>query len=358
MRLPLRSHGQRSLFGIALAGLLLSLAVRAQGSAAPAGPVFAGDPFPAAVLKNLNPSAGQQPTVDLAQVLGKKAVVFCYWIAGNSRSEEVLLQLQALAAELGPERLAVYGMVMRRPGREEDAIRERMQALNVRVPVLDDEGFKIGSRLRVQSVPNITLIDREGHLRLANGATLTQTLEYRMDLRGAIRRAAETGKVGTYGYLDRYYPVKELVGKRCPDFKAPLLSSRTEQNSSTLFDGQKLNVLIFWSVDCPHCRQLLPEINTWLKQNPSGVNVISAAMVTNPAIKTKTQEFCNLNGFVFPTLEDDGKRISDQFLVTTTPTILIIRPDRIVDSVLLSDLTDFGKAIEEKKRLLLRAAGS
>jgi thiol-disulfide isomerase/thioredoxin len=349
MRLPFRT--------LLIAGALLAQVALAQGPPRSGGPIFAGDPFPAVKLKNLNTASGQPAEVDLAPVLGKKAIVLCYWIAGNSRSEEVLLQLQSLASELGQERLAVYSLVMLRPGREADAIRERVQALKVRVPVLDDEEFKIGNRLRVQSVPSIALIDREGHLRLANGAVLSQTLEYQMDLKAAIRRAAETGKVGTYGYLDRYYPVKELVGKPCPDFTAPLLSGKAVQSSSTLLDTHKLNVLIFWSVDCPHCRHLLPEINTWLKQNPAEVNVVSAAKVTNPATKTKTQEFCNLNGFVFPTIEDDSK-ISDQFLVTSTPTILIIRPDRIVDSVLLSDLADFGKAIEERKRLLLKSAGS
>ena len=117
-----------------------------------------------------------------------------------------------------------------------------------------------------------------------------------------------------------------------------------------MLSPEKLNVLIFWSVDCPHCRKTLPEINTWLKTNSEGVNVISAAMVPNDAVRTKTKEYCDLNGFVFPTLIDDAE-ISMLYQVTATPTILLIRPDGVIDSV-LSPTADFGTAVAETRTRL------
>ncbi len=43
------------------------------------------------------------------------------------------------------------------------------------------------------------------------------------------------------------------------------------------------------------------------------------------------------------------------YQVVSTPTIVVIRPDGIVDSVLLSSETDLGAALEVKKREILKA---
>lgn len=314
-----------------------------------------GEKFPAAKFENLASSAGSGTTVDLGQVLGKKPIVFLYWIAGNMRSENLLRETEQLVAGLGGK-VMLFGVVMPQPGRDAEAIRGRIRELNLKIPVLSDEGFVLGQRLRVQAVPHLAIVDAEGRLRLTNGASLHQALEYEMDLTKAIRRVAESGSLGTYGYLAQYYPVRELVGKHCPDFTAPLLTTSVEQRWSSLISGDKLNILIFWSVDCPHCRAALPQINDWLKQHSEGLNVFSAAVVDSEATKVKTREFCDLNGFVFPTLIDRDRQISALYQVTSTPTILIIAPNGQIDTVLLTGDQEFGKAVEEKKRALLKGA--
>ncbi len=120
-----------------------------------------------------------------------------------------------------------------------------------------------------------------------------------------------------------------------------------------MLKADQVNVLIFWSVDCPHCRRSLPEINAWLKTKPGGVNVVTAAQVASDATRVKTKEFCDLNGFVFPTLVDQDLHASALYQVTSTPTILIIRPDGVIDSAVLDSHTDLAKTIEEKKKALL-----
>jgi hypothetical protein len=142
-----------------------------------------------------------------------------------------------------------------------------------------------------------------------------------------------------------------LAGKPCPDFSAPMVTDRVEQRLLSLLDDEKLNLLIFWSVDCPHCRKSLPEINTWLLQN-SDVNVVSAAKVTSESVRRRTSEFCDVNGFSFPTLAVDSDQ-TDLFKVTSTPTILVIRPDGVIDSAMVDAHDDFGAIIEQKKREIL-----
>jgi protein-disulfide isomerase len=115
----------------------------------------------------------------------------------------------------------------------------------------------------------------------------------------------------------------------------------------------KVNVLIFWSVDCPHCKASLPKLNEWLKGHSDGMNVISAARITDDATKARTAEYCKISGFSFPTFVDKDMQIGAIYQVISTPTVLVIRPDGIVDSVLLSSETDLGAALEVKKRQIL-----
>jgi hypothetical protein len=82
--------------------------------------------------------------------------------------------------------------------------------------------------------------------------------------------------------------------------------------------------------------------------------VISAARITDDATKTRTAEYCKINGFLFPTFVDKDMQIGAVYQVISTPTIVVIRPDGVVDSVLLSGETDIGAALEVKKREILK----
>ena len=73
---------------------------------------------------------------------------------------------------------------------------------------------------------------------------------------------------------------------------------------------------------------------------------------------TKTREFCESNELRFPTLVDNQAKIGDLYKVTTTPTIVIMGPDGVVDSSIISGYSDFGVTIENKKRKLLKSGGS
>ncbi len=311
-----------------------------------------GQPFPAGSFTDLNPASGTGGKVNFADSVGKRPVIFLYWIAGRPRSEKMLQDLERIVEEAGPGKAAIYGIVRERPGSEIPMIVERIKAMGVHAPVLHDPDFVLGQQLSVRSVPALAILDAEGTLRLTNGGSLQQVLEYNMDLEAAVRRVTTKGAIGTYGILPRYEPVSELIGKKSPDFEAQLLGpTGTMRRWSSLIDPKRLNVLVFWSVDCPHCKKSLPEINNWLKQHPGEINVVTAASIPDDAARVKTEEYVRLSQFVFTTVIDRGLEIGELYQVTSTPTILLIRPDGVVDSVLLAD-ADFAKAIVAKTKEL------
>jgi hypothetical protein len=79
--------------------------------------------------------------------------------------------------------------------------------------------------------------------------------------------------------------------------------------------------------------------------------------VANDAIKTKTEEFCQEAGFVFPTFMDKDASIARLFHVTSTPTVLVIRPNGVIDSVMLSSIQDFTRTLEVKQREFAKSSG-
>jgi len=322
---------------------------------APVPRVEFGAPLPSAKFANLNGAPGQPASIDLGTYIGKKPIVFVYWMAGNPRSEKILMDTQAAVDKAGADKVAFLPVAAAAYGSTDVApIKARAAALKLKAPVLNDEGFRLLQQLDVHAVPNIAIVDAEGKLRMANGGSLTQSLEYKLDVEAAIKRVATTGKLGTYGALSTYYPVTELVGKKCPDFDAPLINDAVARSLSSMLASDKVNVLVFWSVDCPHCKASLPKLNEWLKGHPAGINLISAARITDDATKTRTAEYCRISGFTFPTFVDKDMQIGATYQVISTPTVVVIRPDGVVDSVLLSGETDLGAALEAKRREILK----
>jgi len=71
---------------------------------APVKRVEFGAPFPAAKFANLNEAPGQPASVELATYLGKKPIVFVYWMAGNPRAEKILMDTQAAVDKAGADK--------------------------------------------------------------------------------------------------------------------------------------------------------------------------------------------------------------------------------------------------------------
>jgi thiol-disulfide isomerase/thioredoxin len=275
-------------------------------------------------------------------------------MAGNSRSEKIVQDTQAAVDR--PERTRSRFLRSHRPptARPTSADQRPYRRAEAQAPVLRDEGFRLLQQLAVRRRPEHRDRRRRGKLRLSNGGSLTQSLEYKLDVEGAIRRVATTGRSAPTAASDVLSRSRSSSGKKCPDFDAPLINDAAEHSLSSMLAPDKVNVLIFWSVDCPHCKASLPKLNDWLKGHTAGMNVISAARITDDATKTRTAEYCKISGFVFPTFVDKDMQIGATFQVISTPTVLVIRPDGVVDSVLLSSETDLGAALEAKKREILK----
>lgn len=338
---------------LAVAALAFSPALAEGSDLVEVSAVAPGDKLPAWTFDNLNGAAGPAK-VDLAAVLGKQPIVFVYWLAGHARSEEILQEVAAAVAAKGKGKVAVYGVANPPAGSTDlNPIRESVAAMKLGVPVLRDEGFRLLQELRVASVPFIAIVDKSGVLRLTNGGSLKQVLEYKMTLGDAIARVAEQGQLGTYGELPRYEPITEFVGKKPPQFDLPAIDDGVPRSSASLIASNKVTVFVFWSVDCPHCVKFMPRLNDWYKAHRDAFNLVGVCRIMNDTMKTKTQEFCRLNDLEFTNLADKNFEVAQRYMVTGTPTILLVRPDGVVDSVMPSGEADIERYFASKRKSIL-----
>jgi thiol-disulfide isomerase/thioredoxin len=317
-------------------------------------PFAFGEQVPTGTYDNLNHTEGQASTIDLSRSVGKKSVILFYWIPGHPRSEMMFTAVEELVAAEGGK-VDLYGVLTDRKDLTLEMISKRIASKGYRSPVLHDKDFKLGAGLGVRTVPDISLIDRGGNLRLTGGASFKQVIEYGISLKDLIVRSGSTGEVGTYGRLPDYYPVEELRGESCPEFQAARLRDDVMQRSKSVLKKDKVNVLVFWSVDCGHCQKHMPVVNDYMKRKGDGVNLVSVARIDNATMKTKTKEYSQFNGLVFETLIDTKRSISNLFFVTATPTMLVISPEGVIEDVLISG-RDFESLLDSRKKQWLKPA--
>src|SRR5262245_50793138 len=129
--------------GIAAVVVAAIPALAAQAAApAQVPPVPAGEVLPPWTFPNLNAGVAGADRFDLATVLGKKPVVFCYWLPAEPRSEQVLRELSGVVEGIGTAKVALVGIVNPDLGGSEDAFRARVKEMKLQVPVLRDVGFR------------------------------------------------------------------------------------------------------------------------------------------------------------------------------------------------------------------------
>ena len=73
--------------------------------------------------------------------------------------------------------------------------------------------------------------------------------------------------------------------------------------------------------------------------------------------KIKTETFCEQSAFVFPVMYDEDNSIRDLYSVSSTPTIVLIGPDGVVDSIGSAE-QEIGTLVEESHRRIFAKSAS
>ena len=119
------------------------------------------------------------------------------------------------------------------------------------------------------------------------------------------------------------------AGTEAPPFRLPLLSGSEASLGSLIASGPIL--LVFFKVSCPTCQLTFPFLE---RLHTEGTLPIYAVSQNDP---DDTAEFRSAFGVTFPVLldsEDLNFPVSNEYGISSVPTMFLIEPDGIISRVI------------------------
>ena len=315
-----------------------------------------GEKFPALTLTVLPPKSEKTAPLDLAADLGKRPVVFVYFLLTSPVSEEVMTEVFQFAEKEAKGKVAVYPVVRLGKRFEITELAERMRLLGVDAPVITDEEGRLQKILGVGSVPSIALIDGTGALCFVRASSLKHPILGEVDVRESIRIAARGEEPPTVFNQMPYFPASDLVGERFRDFVLPEHGSGRDLRLADHVKEGRLTALLYWSPACRFSRWTMPAFVAG--HRTYGGKYLDLISVVRGAGSADVGKYADENKIAFPILDDRGKRFTSLYRVVSTPTLILIRPDGIVDSVYTDGKVNYFPVLMTKIRTLVLKPGA
>jgi peroxiredoxin len=342
---------------LALVALAVLLSLDPVIGATPlAEPVSPGRPLPAMEgLKKINGASGAPASEFLDFSLGEyssgKYLLLFYWMVGDEGSEGNLQSVARWVAER--DDITLVGIVPPRGGGG-TAVAERVRSLGLEIPIIWDEGYRMQRTIRAATVPYITVVDPGRIVRVMGAYNLKHKIIGDITLARYLETALEGGGHPTVSQVPRHYPVTELINEPFIDFTLnSVLENKLLRFSDHIGDG-KLTLLVFWSADCGHCKEELPQLNAFYGRHRESLDMVGIVKAPNDAVKQRTTDFINAQKLSFPNVVDRSQKVFGQYRVRTTPTTVVVNPQGRVESVLIGASVDLeeelGALIDKLKK--------
>lgn len=122
------------------------------------------------------------------------------------------------------------------------------------------------------------------------------------------------------------------AGVKAPDFTLKTLSG--DKVSLSDFYGKKV-ILNFWATWCPPCKDEMPEMEDFYKENKDEVVIL--AINIDP--QYNVQDFIDKMDVHFPVLLDEKDEVNTKYQVLTIPTTYFIDEEGIIQHKYLTTMT-------------------
>ena len=110
-----------------------------------------------------------------------------------------------------------------------------------------------------------------------------------------------------------------------PDFMLPDASGRPHRFLG--YPG-RLHVLVYWSPECPECKQDLPRLaDLYARERGNGLAMVT---VTGGRLGPEAAAYAKERGYRFPVLFDEMGKVVRLYNVRLTPTVCVVRGGRVL----------------------------
>jgi peroxiredoxin len=307
------------------AAVFLAAALAAAPAAAPAGaqnlPTLGSvvDPVSLQVLRFAPPFRPAPTAFSMQDVLGKKAVLFMYWMPGFPGSVNELVELDKFARTLKSDKLVILTASRARDTGEIEQIKDVIANKGITLPVLLDD-MSLMMRLGVTNVPTYVGVGADRRIAITEITSLAHKLQTGQKLKDVLAAAAKSGTLPAAKGPGQN-AIYQLVGDPAPAFALPDLNNKTVKLAELV--GTRPTAVVFWSALCPHCQRELPRLQAYLKANPGKLNIVSVTRFGNDEHKQATYRFVKEKNITFPVLVDD-QGVNEAYGVNGIPTWVLV----------------------------------
>lgn len=239
------------------------------------------------------------------------------------------------------------------------------EAIDFKDPILQNSNFIIDKFLDyvflMQFSETTSLQEYQSNIDEIYSTLATTDPFYKLTTLNALRELLETsGNADLAVYLTKNYVLPlvrqqndtELIttletfmrialGEKAPNF---VIENSSETSNASLYDleGADNYLLIFWSSDCSHCLNELPEVHAYISSHPEKkITVVAIGIEENIAQWSKTIKFWPQFTHVIAMGKWDSK-LSKLYAVKATPSYYLLDASKTITSkpYLLKDLMD------------------
>ncbi len=313
--------------------LILVAACSVTSVAAPSAALAAtkvGDTLPPVTLELLDVSsaagASFKPTALATWAQGRPRLLL-FVLPGHWPSNLETADARALASSLGGK-LAVAVVTVPKAGISSATdLRNALGDAANGLPVFRDPGFAFATAVGIGSAPSYVLVDGDGVLRVLGAKALAAPVQGPTTFAEYLRAGIASGTFASLDTLPVYKPNQRLVGRGFVDLALPRLDSPGAAKLSEWAGKGKAVLLVFWSVRCPHCTKEMPHFAEVAKRYADRLTLVSVARSADGAMEQETRTYLTSNSLKFPVMVDATGDAMDRYIVSSTPTSILIRGD-------------------------------
>ncbi|MFN7952268.1 MAG: TlpA family protein disulfide reductase [bacterium] len=289
-----------------------------------------GDPLPEVTLDLLDTSGNAGPTFKptaLASWAQGKPRLLLFVLPGHWPSNLESADLRAFSSALGGK-VAVAVVTVPKPGiASATDLRNALGDASSGLPVFRDAGFAFASAVGIGSAPSYVFADRDGVLRVLGAKALAAPVSGPTSFADYLRAGIASGSFASLDSLPVYKPNQRLVGRGFVDLALPRLDQPGAAKVSDWAGKGKAVLLVFWSVRCPHCTKEMPHFAEVATKYADRLTLVSVARTADGAMEQETRQYLTSNSLKFPVLVDATGDAMDRYIVSSTPTSILIRAD-------------------------------
>lgn len=335
---------QRSKTLLFLAILLLSCSV-SQTTFAKKPEGFRFPPIKAPYFQYQQGKAFQQKTFQFKTIVGKQAFVLFYFLPQHPHSITEL-KAYAMAAKLLKGRVQFMAVTKAQTPEEGKKAYAKMKELNISLPVILDQKGLMAYVMLTRRVPSYAVVTKTGYLRLARAGQLSERVSPHQTLLNVLMDVAQ-GKdipfIRAPGYSPNPY---NFIHKPAPLFKAPYALKNGTFSLGNALKNNKLKLLVFWSITCPHCQKTVPLLERYAKTKRAELQTVSIVIAPNKKLKDKLKTFVEKHKIQSTLLNDVKGKIFTSYRIMTVPTLYFLGAKGSVQAVYLGGGKNIGKVID------------